>query len=555
MMIEKSLSRTFLHRRILPWIESLLVVFISGGIAPAQGPPGAATDYAASTLVLFNTNVPESKEVAQFYAKAREIPAEQVVGLACSLKETITPEEYSESIQKPLIAMFQRNGWWRLQPNASGGQVSLHNKIKVVATVHGMPLSIGSPPPPPVIDPKTGKAKPQVVAPGSRRAASVDSELMRLPIVNGKFEGAINNPYYKKDEVFLDLKLPILLSGRIDGPTVEDARRLITDAITAEAVGLWGKVYVDLAQKTNGGYKEGEESIARAGRHFLLAGFPAVVDTHQPTFPINYPMHDAAAYFGWYSSAVDGPFKNPDFRFKKGAIAAHLHSFSAFTLRSDSKRWAGPLVSKGAAAVLGNVFEPYLSLTTRFDIFAARLLKGYTLAESAAMGTPGLSWMTVVVGDPLYRPFGNVDPSLDRRTDYDYKTFHMAMKRWGNPKQKDELFKNLEVAARKQRSGNLFEAMGQLTQEYYPRKLEQATKWYDEAARAFREPADQLRVQLLKIDMLRRRKGKQAAINQLEKLVVDRRYAKIAELEAAKALLLRLNPPPPPPPEKRKKGK
>jgi hypothetical protein len=54
---------------------------------------------------------------------------------------------------------------------------------------------------------------------------------------------------------------------------------------------------------------------------------------------------------------------------------------------------------------MGNVFEPYLQLTSHLDIFNERLLHGFTFAESAYMSIQGLSWMSVMVGDPLYRPY------------------------------------------------------------------------------------------------------------------------------------------------------
>jgi tetratricopeptide (TPR) repeat protein len=95
------------------------------------------------------------------------------------------------------------------------------------------------------------------------------------------------------------------------------------------------------------------------------------------------------------------------FRFTPGAIAVHIHSFSAATLRDPNANWAAPLLTRGAAATLGNVYEPYLQLTTHLDIFNDRLLHGFTLAESASMATQVLSWMGVVVGDPLYRPYAS----------------------------------------------------------------------------------------------------------------------------------------------------
>ena len=92
--------------------------------------------------------------------------------------------------------------------------------------------------------------------------------------------------------------------------------------------------------------------------------------------PTNFPLRDTALYFGWYDWNVNGPFANPNFKFKRGAVAVHLHSFSATQLRDATKNWCAPLLAKGAAATLGNVYEPYLALTHHFDIFNARLMAG-----------------------------------------------------------------------------------------------------------------------------------------------------------------------------------
>ncbi len=115
-------------------------------------------------------------------------------------------------------------------------------------------------------------------------------------------------------------------------------------------------------------------------------------------------MTEAALYFGWYAENVTGPFARPDFRFQPGAVACHLHSFSAWSVRDPVGHWVGPLLDHGAAATVGNVYEPFLSLTVHFDVLAARLVDGFTLAESAYAATPGVSWMNTVVGDPIYRP-------------------------------------------------------------------------------------------------------------------------------------------------------
>jgi hypothetical protein len=85
-----------------------------------------------------------------------------------------------------------------------------------------------------------------------------------------------------------------------------------------------------------------------------------------------------------------------------------------------------PLLEKGAAASLGNVYEPYLELTPHLDIFNDRLLHGFTFAESAYMATRTLSWMTVAVGDPLYRPYAawlQVDAKPGGKTTDEWKMY------------------------------------------------------------------------------------------------------------------------------------
>jgi hypothetical protein len=55
---------------------------------------------------------------------------------------------------------------------------------------------------------------------------------------------------------------------------------------------------------------------------------------------------------------------------------------------------------------MGCVAEPYLSFTPHPGVFLERWgYLGMTFAEAAMTAHPVLSWQTVVVGDPLYRPF------------------------------------------------------------------------------------------------------------------------------------------------------
>ena len=63
------------------------------------------------------------------------------------------------------------------------------------------------------------------------------------------------------------------------------------------------------------------------------------------------------------------------------------------------------LVSAGLTGAAINVEEPYLDATIRPDILFPAYASGRNLAESFYAAMPYLSWLTVVVGDPLCAPF------------------------------------------------------------------------------------------------------------------------------------------------------
>ncbi len=172
-------------------------------------------------------------------------------------------------------------------------------------------------------------------------------------------------------------------------------------------------------------------------------------------------MEHAGLYFGWYAEHISGPFVRPDFRFAKGAIAVHIHSFSAATLRDPLHHWVGPLLSVGAAATFGNVYEPYLSLTPQLDVFHDRLRAGFTFAESSYMAQRALSWMTTFVGDPLYRPYKGAAELEERPTTGEWADFREAGRAWFSVDRAkgDE---DLRVAAKKDHSGMIMEGLGLL---------------------------------------------------------------------------------------------
>lgn len=376
----------------------LLLVFASVLCDARAGGRGAA-----ATVVLYNASDPDSKSLAQYYANRRNIPPNQLVGLNCPRTEEIQRADYESTIANPLRKLFRARGWWRMGKDLAGATVVASTSVRYLAIMRGVPLKIAPDPAIPPVDASRG-LPPEIA---SRNDASVDSELTTLGMPLPGPAGFFPNPYFRRFTPILeDPVYPgLLLPARLDGPTASIVRAMIDDSITAEREGLFGWSYVDGRGITSGGYAEGDQWMGNLVVSMRGQGLPVIFDNNPQTFPAGFPVTDAAIYFGWYAGSVDGPFAEANFQFRPGAIAVHLHSFSAATLLSPTSNWCGPLLAHGAAATLGNVYEPYLALTANLDVFQERLMSGFTLAESGWMSQRALSWMGVVVGDPLYKPY------------------------------------------------------------------------------------------------------------------------------------------------------
>ena len=359
----------------------------------------AEKPLAPATIVVFNKDVPESVELAKFYAQKRDIAGDHLIGLSISKTEEISRDEYDTMIRDPLRAVFKERGWWKLNESRGGPTTVASNSIRFVAVVKGVPLKVRA-----AADYPGDKPGPPPV--GNRNDASVDSEIAALGAFSDQISGALPNPYFQSYRAIAEAEnSAVLLVCRLDAPQVATVRRMITDAVETEKTGLWGRAYIDGAHNSAGGLGLGDHWLTDVCDQLHKTGVPLIYEDTPEIFSTNYPMTNCALYYGWYAGTMAGPFTQPDFQFAPGAVAIHIHSFSASTLHDENANWAGPLLSKGAAATIGNVYEPYLQLTAHLNVFNDRLLHGFTFAESAYMSEPTLSWMSVMVGDPLYRPY------------------------------------------------------------------------------------------------------------------------------------------------------
>lgn len=361
-----------------------------------------ADDLAARVILLANSEDPDSAAIARHYAEVRGVPADNIIALPMSRSETISWTEFVQSIWEPLTAELVRRKWIDAIPmklaDAVGRTkyaVSGH-RIAYLVPCRGVPLRI-------VHDPALyAPAPPFTNNPEFRtNAAAVDAELALLAQTNHAINGFAPNPLYHDDHpTALDAATVVKVS-RLDGPTAAAALALVDHAVAGERTGVLGRAYIDIG----GNHPDGERWLESAAKQLAELGFDTDVDRARTTIPATARFDAPVLYFGWYAGALNGPFALPGFQFPPGAIALHIHSYSAETLRSADARWCGPLIARGVAATVGNVFEPYLQFTHRPDLLLRALARGDTWGDAVCYALPVLSWQAVAIGDPLYRPF------------------------------------------------------------------------------------------------------------------------------------------------------
>ena len=370
-------------------------------------------------VVVYNSRVPESKTVAEHYAQMRQVPAKQIYGFELTTNEEMSRAEFRDKLQMPLAKKLEAGGLWKLdmtfyrgtnnQPDRAIRKV-IASKIRYAVLCYGVPLKISEDPS--IHEPIAEKTRPEL----RRNQAAVDSELTWLPLSQMEFPltGVVPNWLYgATNAAMFNPTNGFLVVARLDGPTAEIANGLVDKALQAERDGLWGRAYFDARglDKTND-YYLGDQWILAAAQISRELGFETTLDDKPETFPASFPMSQIAIYCGWYDSDVSGPFTLPKVEFMPGAFAYHLHSYSAFTIRSTTRCWCGPLLAKGATCTMGCVNEPYLGATPNVAVFLQTFGGGYTFGEAAWAAQPVVSWQTTVIGDPLYRPFGKSPQKL-----------------------------------------------------------------------------------------------------------------------------------------------
>lgn len=394
------------------WICSVAV------LALALAGQGRAANAGDSVAVVYNKNLPASKQLAEHYASRRAIPAGQLFGVDVDAgSEVITRADFRSKLEQPIFDWLVKEKLFT--PNKAKRKASdtdyrpiTQSKIRYLVLCYGVPLKIARDAG--IKEPGEDKVVEQL---RGRNEAAVDADLAILPISRQEglaLTGPMGNVFYLASNAFtLHPTNGLLMVARLDGPTVEIARGLVDKALEAESNGLWGRAYIDARGITNGVFKMGDDWMHAAAAITRRLGFETELNDQEALFPAGFPMSHLAFYAGWYDVHPSGALARPTMEFMPGAFAYHLHSFSASTLRSTVHYWAGPLLAKGATITMGCVDEPYLAGTPNIAVFLERLAyRRWTFGEAAYASQSSLSWQTTVVGDPLYQPFAQPPDAL-----------------------------------------------------------------------------------------------------------------------------------------------
>jgi uncharacterized protein (TIGR03790 family) len=224
--------------------------------------------------------------------------------------------------------------------------------------------------------------------------------------------GPYPNPFFQqRDTPFRHPLFPMYLVTRLDGYDLADIKAMVDRALTARNR---GKVVVDL--------RDGDKTSGNGWLRTAALLIPKDRLVLDESATVLTGIKDVIAYASWGSNDYAHKRRYLNFQWLPGAIATEFVSFDGRTFKrppdswnigtwADQRSWyagapqtlTADYIHEGASGASGQVDEPYLNYCPRPDFVLPAYFSGRNLAESFYMGIPGLSWMNVVVGDPLMR--------------------------------------------------------------------------------------------------------------------------------------------------------
>jgi uncharacterized protein (TIGR03790 family) len=374
---------------------AIIVILLSPAFVWAQ-----SAGLGNQVLIVYNSRAPESKKVAKYYMEKRSIPAANLCRISPPWADNYVDlvavrwSDFDSAIRKPIQKCLEQVGPDDIFYIVFSFQTPF--KVSSVPQGHGVSLDqyIAD------IWDDLGEASP---APNPYYA-SVASKA-------GIYRSFISLADYRK----LPGSKRIYSVWRLDAASAALAMGLVDKAMQGEQEGPTGLACIDrrfgkdMQSIQDTGYGAGEWDLHQAAAMLMLAHVPVIEDEEDAEFgtaPAPLRCDGAIFYAGWYSLN----HYNDAFTWKPGAIGIHLDSASAEDPRGGAN-WSANAIKKGLTISSGALDEPTLEGLPHVDGIVHDLLAGANVGDALLRNTVALKWMIVNIGDPLYRPRFNSNPT------------------------------------------------------------------------------------------------------------------------------------------------
>jgi uncharacterized protein (TIGR03790 family) len=377
-----------------------LMFLLLGGVTSFPARQTSPIPLPERVLVVYNANVPASREVADDYASKRNIPEANKCAIAPSDAAAVDWYEYETKVHAPIRTCLNAVGKERILYIIFAYQTPF--RILNVPTMTGRDL----------------RAVDSFVADiWNDRVLDVAEINNHAYFAAAQSQGNVYPPFISFADYRNQPGASLIYSvWRLDGATAELAKGLVDKARQAEANGLSGQACFDrrfgaAATLDDWLYGWGDWDLFRAADFAKRAEFSVIEDEQEAEFgtaPAPLRCENVAFYAGWYSYNN----YNDAFSWATGAMGFHLDSGSALDPRGGAN-WSANALQRGITVTSGAVNEPYLEGLPHADGVLRNLFAGANVGDAFLRNTAFLQWMVINLGDPLYRPFPNGRPPFN----------------------------------------------------------------------------------------------------------------------------------------------
>ncbi len=377
-------------------------------------------------LIIKNTNSPVSSAIADDYMLRRNVT--KVLNVACqdsnisSGEEYMSFENFNSQIGTPLLAYL-----------------SSDPEIDFIVFTKGIPIHFYDFP----NQPYGGVCSIDSYVSGFGYEGNPTTSLVNISDVNYNFGNqifagkAFINKFYNSEIPFSHAQFGGYLVTRLDGYTQADAIALTTRSLQAEAaIGIINSRKILLDSDPTFGFPSSPiQPFTLLPTNYTL-GQTITITQESPFGEFNTDMQVANAdlvsrnilvendvtttfignrtdlngYYSWGSNDSNYVAANYNsLQFAPGAIAETCVSTGARTFlpTTGGQSLIANLITQGVTGVKGYTDEPLLQAIASPSIMFNRYTRGWTLAESFYAASRLVSWMDIIIGDPICRAYNN----------------------------------------------------------------------------------------------------------------------------------------------------